>query len=292
MKRRDFVKGSMMSLGAGALASMSSFPATGQQAQSTWDKIQSTKVLRVGAAILEPWYFKDTSGSDAPGKVVVGSDVWRGICPMMAADVAKSLGARLEIVETTWGNAVAGLQAQQFDAMFMLDYTPQRAQAVDFVSSPMLWYPIAVLANDKVNVQSWEELNDPKYRLGVALGTNTDEFISKVAPKATVSRFQNSGEIFAAFMSGRTDAGLVSAVAVDLARARLKMGKTLVPKPFQAVPGGIALRKEADPRWKEFLDKTAAEYYKAGKTQQYYEQFLAFRGMDPKTAVPVVRERW
>lgn len=294
MKRREFVRGlPAMTLGAGALATLAAGPARAQGAgQSTWDKINSTKVLRVGAAILEPWYFKDTSGSDAPGKVVIGSDVWRGICPMMAAETAKVLGARLEIVETTWGNAVAGLQSQQFDVMFMLDSTPQRAQAVDFVNSPMLWYPLALLANDKVNVKSWEELNDPKYRIGVALGTNSDEYITKIAPTAAVSRFQNSGEIFAAFQSGRTDAGVVSAVAVDLARARLKMGKTIVPKPFMAVPGGIALRKETDTRWRDFLDKLAADFYKSGKTQQFYEQFLAFRGIDPKTAVPVQRERW
>ncbi len=299
MKRRDFVSAlplasvAPLALRVGPVASLLSASANAQPAsQSTWDKVKSTKVLRVGAAILEPWYFKDSSGSDAPGKVSVGNDVWRGIGPLLAAEAAQALGVRLELVETTWGNAVAGLQAQQFDVMFMLDATPQRAQAVDFVSAPLLWYPLALLANDKVNIQKWADLDDPKYRIGVALGTNSDEYVTQAAPKATISRFQNSGEIFAAFQSGRTDAGVVSAVAADLARARLKSGKTVVPQPFVAVPGGTAVRKEADPRWLNFFNTFANDVYKSGKTQQFYEQFLAFRGVDPKHAVPVQRERW
>lgn len=295
MNKREFLKAA--SLAAAAASSLplgALYPTTAdaQAPQSTWDRIQSTKVLRVGAALLEPWYFKDTTGSDAPGAIKIGDTVWRGIGPAIADETAKALGVKLELIETTWGNAVAGLQAGQFDTMFMLDATPQRALAVDFVPSPMLWYPMGLIASDKVDVKSWADLNDAKYRVGVALGTNSDQYLSEVAPKATISRFQNSGEIFAAFQSGRTDAGVISAIAADLARARLKAGKTIVPKPVVAIPGGIAVRKEADARWVNYLNTVAAYFYTTGKTQKFYEQFLAFRGINPGDAVPVERERW
>jgi len=297
MNRRDFFTASIPVAAAAATAitlpSLAT-PAVAQTAAtaSTWDQIMSTKKLRVGAAILEPWYFKDTTGSDAPGKVLSGDQVWRGICPALADETAKAMGVELEIVETTWGNAVAGLQSNQFDCMFMLDATPQRALSVDFVPSPMLYYPMGLIANDTVKITQWEELNDPKYRVGVALGTNSDQYLSEIAPKATISRFQNSGEIFAAFQSGRTDAGVVSAVASDLAKARLKMGNVIVPKPVVAVPGAIAVRKDADSRWLNYLNVVASYYYSTGKTQKFYEDFLKFRGIDPTTAVPVQRERW
>jgi len=184
------------------------------------------------------------------------------------------------------------LQANQFDCMFMLDATPQRALSVDFVPSPMLYYPMSLIANDTVQITDWAQLNDPKYRVGVALGTNSDQFLSEVAGSATISRFQNSGEIFAAFQSNRTDAGVVSAVAADLARARLKMGHVIVPKPVVAIPGAIAVRKEPDSRWLNYLNVVASYYYATGKTQKFYEDFLKFRGVDPKAAVPVERERW
>jgi polar amino acid transport system substrate-binding protein len=267
-------------------------PAAGGSGPSTWDQIMSAKKLRVGAALLEPWYFKDASGSDAPGKVVTGGQTWRGICPAIAKATADAMGVQLDIIETTWGNAVAGLQSNQFDCMFMLDATPQRALSVDFVPTPMLYYPMSLIAKEDIAITNWAELNDPKYRIGVALGTNSDQYLSEIAPKAAISRFQNSGEIFAAFQSGRTDAGIVSATAADLARARLKMGKVIVPKPAIAVPGGIAVRKEADQRWLNYLNVVAGYFYSTGAVQKFYEEFLTFRGVDPKTAVSVQRELW
>ncbi|GEM_PF-180155 len=280
-------------IAAGAAASFVT-PAVAQTASgdSTWDKVTKNKVLRIGAALLEPWYFKDTSNSDAPGAVVIGDTTWRGIGPAIAKEIADALDVRLEIVETTWGNAVAGLQADQFDAFFMLDATPARAVSVDFVQTPMLWYPMALIAKDDIDVTNWADLNDPKYSVGVALGTNSDEYLSSVAPKANIARFQNSAEIFAAFQSGRTNGGIISAVAADIARARIGFGKTIVLKPAVSIPGGVAVRKEPDARWRDFLNVAVSYYYNTGKTQSIYEDFLRFRKIDPATAVPVQRELW
>src|SRR5690606_28107438 len=134
-----------------------------------------------------------------------GPDMWRGIGPLVGKELADALGVQLELVETTWGNAVAGLQANQFDVMFALDGTPQRALAIDFVPAPLLWYPLCILAKDEVELSPWEEANDPKYIWGAAIGTSNDQFITKTAPNAQVSRFQTSGETLAAFQSGRID---------------------------------------------------------------------------------------
>jgi polar amino acid transport system substrate-binding protein len=262
------------------------------QAQSTWEQIMQKKTLRLGATITEPWYFKDTAGSDAPGGVKAGDATWRGIGPVLAKDIADAMGVKLEIFETTWGNAVAALQANQFDVMFILDPTPQRALSIDFVPNPVLWYPVAAIARDDIAATTWAELNDPKFRLGVALGSSTDQLLARQVPKATISRYQNSGEILAAFQAGRIDLGFWTAPSADLARGRLKTGKTLVPKPVAAVAAGAALRQETDRRWRDYLTTVVSYYYNIGRTQQIYEEFLAFRGIDPKSAVPVMKEAW
>lgn len=256
----------------------------------TWERIRTDKVLKIGVALLEPWYFKDTTNSDAPGAVTIDGVTWRGIGIAFANEVAKAMGVKLQIVETTWGNAVAGLQTGQFDTFFMLDATPTRALSVDFVPAPMLWYPMSLLTGGDVQGQNWEDFNNERFNIGVALGTNSDEFITATAPKATISRFQNSAEIFAALQSGRVNAGLISAVAADLARARIGRGKTIVPKPAVYIPGGIAVRQENDTRWLNYLNTCAGYFYTTGKTQKFYEDFLKFRGIDPKGAVPVQRE--
>lgn len=258
--------------------------------ESTWDRIQKTKILRIGAPVMEPWYFKDSTGSSAPGAVVSNGITWRGVGISFAQAVADAMNVRLEIVETTWANAVAGLQTGQFDTFVLLDATPTRALSVSFVPTPLLWYPLALLTKDDAKINNWQQINDPSFNIGVGLGTTWDEFITKEAPKATISRFQSSAEIFAAFQAGRINAGLISAVAADLARARIGNSQTLVPTPKVYIPGGIAVRQENDSRWLNYLNTCAGYFYYTGKSQQFYETFLHFRGIAPKSVIPVQRD--
>jgi len=290
--RRGLLAGApAIAAGAGALLGASMARAEAP-AGSTWEQIQQTKKMRVGAALSEPWYYKDTENSDKPGGVKIGDTLWRGIGPNIGKLIADAMGVELQMVETTWGTAVAGLQANQFDTMFILDPTPVRALSVDFSPSPVLWYPVAGLAKDSLNVKQWPELNDPKYRVAVALGSSTDQFATRTLPKATITRYNNTGDELAAFQSDRVDVALTTAQTADLARAQLHTGKTIILKPVAAVPAGAALRYEPDHRWKDYLTTVVAYYYNVGKTQQIYDDFVAFRGLDPKEATPIAREYW
>ena len=277
------------------LAASSVMAATSARAdapKSTYDQIMETKTLRVGAAISEPWYFKDSNSSQDAGGVRIGSDVWRGIGPLLGQEIANAMGVKLEIVETTWANGVAGLQANQFDLMFILDPTPQRALSIDFSPSPVLWYPLSLLSKESPTSANWSDFNDPKYRIGVALGTAQDQYLAKVTPKATVTRFQDNGAVIAAFQSGRIDMGCLTAPTADIARGRLKMGNTLLPKPINAVAAGAALRTESDTRWRNYLSTVIAYFYNTGKTQEIYEQYMVFRGLDPSQVTSISRENW
>ncbi len=293
MNRRELLTAMPLAFAAASLpliATAESAPQPLNPGDSTWDRIQKSKTLRIGAPVMEPWYFKDSSGSDLPGAVVSNGVTWRGVGISFAKAVADAMNVQLEIVETTWANAVAGLQTGQFDTFVLLDATPARALSVNFIPTPLLWYPLALLAKDDAKIENWQQINDPSFTIGVGLGTTWDEFITKEAPKANISRFQSSAEIFAAFQAGRINAGLISAVAADLARARIGSGKTLVPAPKVYIPGGIAVRQESDSRWLNYLNTCAGYYYYTGKSQQFYETFLKFRGIDPKSVIPVQRE--
>jgi polar amino acid transport system substrate-binding protein len=70
------------------------------------------------------------------------------------------------------------------------------------------------------------------------------------------------------------------------------MGKTIVPQPAVGLSTGGAVRKEQDRRWRDYLQTVVTYFYDTGKTQEFYEQFLAFRGLDPKTAISTRREDW
>ena len=83
-----------------ALSAWAATPALGQQAASTWQQIKQRGELRIGVTPGEPWYFKDPA-----------SGQWSGIGYAMGQQIAKDLGVKLVPVETTWGNAVAAIQA-------------------------------------------------------------------------------------------------------------------------------------------------------------------------------------
>jgi polar amino acid transport system substrate-binding protein len=264
----------------------------GEISGATWDQVMRTKVLRLGAADTEPWYFKDVSGSNAPGGVKSNGAVWRGVGPVLAQQVANTLGVKLEIVETTFGTATAGLQANQFDFMFMLDGTPTRALAIDFLPVAVAWFPTVILVRDDFKQTTWAEMNNPKTRLAVVLGSAQDQFLSSVVPNATFSRMQGASEALAAFQSGQVDGVCLVGPEADLARARLRMGKIVIPTPAFPYPASAGFRYEAANRFKDFLTTTVSYMYYSGAVESAFEQFLAFRGIDPHTATPIMRERW
>jgi len=265
--------------------------AASAQSTSTWEQILGSKKLRLGCALAEPWCFKDVTNSDKPGGVTSAGVVWRGVSVNLGKSIADAMGVELEVVETTWGNAVAALQANQFDVMFVLDATPERAMAVDFVG-PMLWYPVALLVKDDFAPTTWAELNDPKYQLGAPMGTTFVSALAKYTPKATIRTFQQTNDVIAAFQAGRIDGVTGTGPNADVARLRLGMGKTIVPQPAVGLSTGGAVRKEQDRRWRDYLQTVVTYFYDTGKTQEFYEQFLAFRGLDPKTAISTRREDW
>ncbi|MFC3678386.1 transporter substrate-binding domain-containing protein [Ferrovibrio xuzhouensis] len=259
-----------------------------QPAKSTWERIQETKVVRLAGTNSEFWAFKDTSGSDAPGAVKIGDTVWRGLGPVMASQIAEALGAKLEIVETTWGNAVPGLQAGQFDLIFGLDGTPPRAAAIDFVPQGLFWYGTALAAAPNVDVSSWEAINKQKLKVAVPAGTSMEFEIAKNAPNAELSKFQGFNDMIAAFQTGRVQALATSLTSATLISARLPGSQVKMPEPAALYPAGTGIRKETDPRWNNFLSTTLLYLVTHGQVQKAIGDVYRFRGVDLSKVQAVV----
>src|SRR5439155_17098828 len=169
--------------------------ALAQQATSTWQQIKQRGELRIGVTPGEPWYFKDP----ATGQ-------WSGIGYRMGQQIAKDLGVKLVPVETTWGNTVAAIQANQIDVMFVLDATDERKKAIDFPEAPFFWYAQCVLIKDGLNAKNWADLDRDDVKIAVTLGTAPDRELTRRLTKAKIERFANMDEAIAAFYSGRVDA--------------------------------------------------------------------------------------
>lgn len=237
--------------------------------------------LRVGVAPGEPWFFKDQRSGE-----------WHGLGWGLGEALAKELGIKATPVETTWGNAVAAMQADQFDVMFTMDATPQRALAADFPVQPMFYYAQGVLLKDGVKVTAWDEMNKPEFHIGVVLGTSPDRDITLRLPNAAIERFPSIDELGAAYMSGRLDAISLFHPALVMLRAKVKRGEIILPTPVRASSSSAAVPRKADKAWRDWLGLALGYFYTTGQTQKIYEDFLTFRGIDPASTPAIMQERW
>ena len=253
--------------------------ARAQGGKSTWVAIKERGSIRCGATQAEPWYFKDPRSQE-----------WDGFGIRVAKDIAAALKVKLEVGETTWANSIAALQADQIDLMFVIDATPERALAVDFTMTPLLFYAQAVLHKDSVKVSTWDDLDKPELTIAVNLGTTVDKFITERLPKAKVQRFPNNDEVVAAFQSGRADVASLFHPPLIALRKKIGMGTITLPKPVRASPSSVAVRQEPDKMWRDWLTHAIGYWYATGRLQQHYEEFLKSRDIDPKSVPPIMRE--
>lgn len=274
MKRR-------MVLSAAIAAVTLGFGTVAHAQDSTMDQVRDNGVLRVGVTQAPPWYSKDIISGEWTG----------GLGVSMGKAMAETLGVTFEPVEVTWGTAVAALQADRIDMMFVLDATDARKEAVNFPETPLLYYSLAVLARDDLEVTNWSDLNSSDISISVPQATSMDAFLTENAPDADIQRFPGNAEAIAAFQAGRVDAVTLFHPPLIAARQKLGAGQIVVPQPVESRPSSVAVRQESDTAFVDWVDEQIDGYYKSGQTQVWYEEFLSDFGLDPSTVPAIIRER-
>ena len=275
---RQVMKGLMKGVAIVATAlTIGTTPAVAQE-QSTWEQIQSTGKLRMGVLQAPPWFSKNP----ATGKWESGLGVTLG------QNMAEVLGAELEMVEVTWGTAVAALQANKIDFMPILDPKPERAMSIDFPKNPLLYISLAVLADEDLAASTWADLNKEDVKVAVPQGSSMDSFITANLPNADIQRFPDNGASIAAFQSGRVNAVSLFHPPLLAARKKLGRGQLVIPTPAFSSPTSVGVRKEDDKTFRDWVDVSLLFWYETGQVQAWYEEFLTEFGLDPK-ATPVIQ---
>lgn len=270
-----------MILAAAAAFAVMAAGTTAQAQDSTMDQVMDNGVLRVGVTQAPPWYSKDIASGEWTG----------GLGVSMGQAMADTLGVTFEPVEVTWGTAVAALQANRIDMMFVLDATDARKEAVNFPETPLLYYSLAVLARDDLEITNWEDLNSPDISVSVPQASSMDAFLTENAPNADIQRFPGNAEAIAAFQAGRVDAVTLFHPPLIAARQKLGAGQIVVPQPVESRPSSVAVRKESDTAFVDWVNEQIDGYYTSGQTQTWYEEFLSDFGLDPATVPAIMRER-
>ena len=241
--RRDIA--GLIGIGAVAAAAVTSSRAGAQGAsQSTFDRIMSTKKLRMGAvANAPPWIRKDpTTGQ------------WNGQFWDIGSALATDLEVQLDLVETSWGNAVLDLQADKIDIMFGLNPTPKRALVVDF-TGPLYDSALVVIARNGFEPKTWADLNKAEVKIAVDVGSAHDQVASRLCPQAQIIRFKSIDEATLALRSGRADVqSIFWQGGVRAAKRDPSIGKVVAPTPIFGSTSNAAVRREPDKAWRDFMN--------------------------------------
>src|SRR5215471_5634433 len=131
-----------------------------QPAESTIHRIKQTKTLRIAALPGEaPYFNKDIATSE-----------WSGMCIEMTKDLAKIFDAKIEYVESTYGNSVLDLQANKVDLAYALNPTPLRALVIDF-THPFYLHGFGIVGKKGFKAANWSDLNNPDIKVAVDIGS-------------------------------------------------------------------------------------------------------------------------
>lgn len=250
----------------GALAAALAFTSVPAKAEDTVDAVRARGVLRIPGIINEdPYFNKDPRTGE-----------WRGFAIDMAQDIAKTLGVKLQVIESSWPNSIIDVQSGKVDLAFGVTATPQRALSVLF-SQPTYFNSFVIVSpKPELSKLSWAELNNPKYTFAVDLGSSQDLIAQQYLPKANLLRFKTRDESIVAVVTGKAD-GLVNTMLNGLVMSKkaAAIGKVYVPSPVLSTPSVIALNYNSDEKWKAFISAWAEYNRRIGNNQSWIVKSLA-----------------
>jgi len=253
---------------------------TAAPAGSTLERIKRSGVLRVAVLVgQEPYFHKDLP----TGK-------WSGACIDMANDIAAKLSAKVEMVESTWGNQILDLQGDKVDLAFAVNPTPERALVIDF-STPILVHSFTVITRKGfARPQTWEEINKPEVKIAVDIGSTHDLIARRYCSKATILGFKTRDEAILAVATGRADCNVSLAVlAVSTLKKNPNLGDLVIPRPLLTLPTNMGIRAESDRRYKDFLSAWADYSRAMGQTREWMLKGFEAVGLAPEDIPPEVQ---
>ena len=257
MNRRDAL--TTVALAGAAMAATASARADAAPT-STLDRIKKSGVVRIAVIVgQEPYFHKDLATGE-----------WSGACIDMANNIAGKLGAKVETLESTWGNQILDLQAEKIDLAFAVNPTPERALVIDF-STPILVHSFTVITRKGfAKPQTWAELNKPDVKIAVDIGSTHETIARRYCPKATILGFKERNEAILAVATGRADCNVSLAVlSVATLKKNPTLGELAVPRPLLTLPTNLGIRAEPDRRYKDFLSAWADYNRSLGQTREW-----------------------
>ncbi|NNF98494.1 MAG: transporter substrate-binding domain-containing protein [Desulfobacteraceae bacterium] len=213
--------------------------------QSTLEKIIQRGELRVGfESGYMPFEMTDKKGE------FIGFDM------DFARRMANAMGVKFVPVNTAWDGIIPALMTDKFDIiMGGMTITQERNLKINF-ADPYIVVGQAILLNKKHEgtVQSYKDLNHPKYIVTSRMGTTGEQAIQKYVPKATYKGFESEAEAGMEVINGKADALIYDLPFIGTLYGSHGQDKTVfLNEPFTFEPLAWAINK-GDPDFLNYLN--------------------------------------
>jgi len=237
--------------------------------KSTLNKIMERKELRIG---LDPGY-QPFEMTNKKGQVV-GFDV------DIAKELAKSMGVKLTIVNTDYDGIIPALLTDKFDIIMSgMTITQSRNLQINF-ADPYIVVGQAIILNKnlKGKVNSYKDLNDPKYTVASRIGTTGEMATKRMIPKANYKSFDKEADGAMDVVNGQADAFIYDLPFGVVFMAQHGNGKAiLLDKPFTYEPLGMGVRK-GDPDFLNYLNNFLRQIKADGRYDRIYGKWIQSTG--------------
>jgi polar amino acid transport system substrate-binding protein len=242
-------------------------------AQSTLERVTSSKQLRIAVVSGSPPYFKKD----------LATGVWAGAAVEMAKSIAGIWGAELVFVETTFGNSVLDVQSNKIDIAFALNPTPQRALAIGF-TRPYIVAPFGCLARSGFAPKTWDDLDKPDIRIAFDIGSLHETCARRFAPKAQLTGYKTIDDCVLALQSGRVDAEVLAAtIGLSTVGKNPGLGPYhLLTTPTVSLPSCYGIQRESDTRFAEVVNAWIDFNRGIGTIREQMISGLALNGVTPE----------
>jgi len=237
--------------------------ATSAQAQNTNDSALDT-VMKAG--VLRAC----TPGDYKPFSFLKPDGSYEGIDIDLASSLATAIGAKLELVKTSWANLVPDFAAGKCDiAIGGISVTTERQKRAFFSSAYMVNGKTPIVRCDDVKkFQSVADIDKPGVRVIANPGGSNERFAKANFKIATLTIHPENLTIFDEILAKRADVFVTEAVEA-LTQQKLKPGLCAVnpEKPLQygemayMLPRNDAVMKAFVDQWLH-LSKASGEYQK------------------------------
>lgn len=251
-----------------ALVGIASALAAGAAEIPKSPEVAQTGVLTIANTLdYAPFEYLDADGKQA------------GIIVELAGEVAKRLGAKLDIQRTPFPSMIPGLAAGRFKiAWETFSANPDRLKQVDFIMFLKAGLAASAAPDQAASFKGDKPLCGKK--IGVSAGTASDFLVDKLSadckaaglPVIEKSVFNGSTDMVQAVLSGRIDARMDDATASSYFE-RTSGGKLVVlPQLYEVAPLGLAVAK-GDKATEDMMLAALTQLFQDGGYQRVLDKY-------------------